>query len=66
MSYFNKVVEGLSFEEAATFLIEELPKEGFGVVSEIDMQKTLKTKLDLNFRKYKILGACNLGNAYRA
>ena len=64
--YFNIVVEGLTFDEAVTFLTEELRKEGFGVVSEIDMKKTLKTKLNLNFRQYKILGACSPSYAYRA
>lgn len=64
--YFNIVVEGLTFDEAVTFLTEELRKEGFGVVSEIDMKKTLKTKLNLNFRKYKILGAFSPSYAYRA
>lgn len=64
--YFNIVIDGLTFDEAVTFLTEELHKKGFGVVSEIDMKKTLKTKLNLNFRKYKILGACSPGYAYRA
>ncbi|GAB5407864.1 MAG: DUF302 domain-containing protein [Balneolaceae bacterium] len=64
--YFNIVVEGLSFDEAVTYLTEELRKEGFGIVSEIDMKETLKTKLNLNFRRYKILGACSPTYAYRA
>lgn len=64
--YFNMVVEGLTFDEAVIFLTEELRKEGFGVVSEIDMKETLKTKLNLKFRKYKILGACSPTYAYRA
>lgn len=64
--YFNIVVEGLTFDETVAFLTEELRKEGFGIVTEIDMKKTLKSKLDLNFRKYKILGACSPSYAYRA
>ena len=64
--YFNIKVEGLTFDEAIKFLTEELQKEGFGVVSEIDMKETFKTKLNLNFRKYKILGACSPSYAYRA
>tara|TARA_R110000868_G_scaffold1211_1_gene9269 strand:- start:40274 stop:40684 length:411 start_codon:yes stop_codon:yes gene_type:complete len=64
--YFNIKVEGLTFDEALKFLTEELHKEGFGVISEIDMKETLKTKLNLNFRKYKILGACSPSYAYRA
>lgn len=64
--YFNIVVEGLTFDEAVAYLTEELRKEGFGIVSEIDMKEALKTKLNLNFRKYKILGACSPSYAYRA
>jgi uncharacterized protein (DUF302 family) len=62
---FNKVMD-CSFDEAITRVVEELKKEGFGVLTEIDVQKTLKKKLDVNFRKYKILGACNPNYAYRA
>jgi len=43
-----------------------LKKEGFGVLSEINIQEKLKEKLNLDFRKYKILGACNPGYAYKA
>jgi uncharacterized protein (DUF302 family) len=62
---FNKVMD-CSFDEAITIVVEELKKEGFGVLTEIDVQKTLKKKLDVDFRKYKILGACNPNYAYRA
>jgi uncharacterized protein (DUF302 family) len=62
---FNKVMD-CSFDEAITRVVEELKKEGFGVLTEIDVQKTLKKKLDVDFRKYKILGACNPNYAYRA
>ena len=63
--YFSKVV-ALSFEEAELKVVEELKKEGFGVLTEIDVQATLKKKLNVDFRKYKILGACNPPFAYKA
>jgi uncharacterized protein (DUF302 family) len=63
--YFNKVVE-LSFEEAVDRVTQELKKEGFGVLTQIDIKATLKKKLDVEFRKYQILGACNPGFAYKA
>jgi len=49
----------LSFESAITKVTEELKKEGFGVLTTIDVQDTLKKKLHLDFPKYVILGACN-------
>lgn len=63
--YFNKTVE-LSFEAAIARVTEELKKEGFGVLTEIDVQATLKKKLDVDFRPYKILGACNPPFAHKA
>jgi len=66
MSYsFNKKMV-CSFEDAVTRVTDALKKEGFGVLTEIDVQKTLKKKLDVDFRKYKILGACNPNYAYKA
>jgi uncharacterized protein (DUF302 family) len=63
--YFGKTVV-LSFDEAVVRVTEELKKEGFGILTEIDMQATLKKKLDVDIRPYKILGACNPPFAYKA
>ncbi len=62
---FNKIVD-MTFDDAIHQVIEALKKEGFGVLTEIDVQATLKKKLDVDFRKYKILGACNPSYAYKA
>ena len=63
--YFNKTLH-MSFDDAVTRVVEALKKEGFGVLTDIDVQKTLKKKLDVDFRKYRILGACNPPFAYEA
>lgn len=55
---FNAKFNG-SFDEAVTKVTEELSKEGFGVLTEIDVKAVLKKKLDIEKRPYKILGACN-------
>lgn len=63
--YFSKVLKN-SFEDTIIKVSEELKKEGFGILTEIDVQDTLKKKLDVDFPKYKILGACNPPFAYKA
>lgn len=63
--YTNKIVKS-SFDEVVARVTAELQKEGFGVITEIDMKETLKKKLQVDFRRYKILGACNPTYAYKA
>ncbi len=66
MSYHNSKNVNYTFDEALVKVTEELKKEGFGILTEIDVKETLKKKLDVDFRKYKILGACNPPFAYKA
>ena len=63
--YFNKTLN-TSFDDAVARVVTELKKEGFGVLTEIDVSEALKKKLDVDFKKYKILGACNPQFAYMA
>ncbi len=63
--YFNKTL-ALTFDEAVERVKAELKKEGFGVLTEIDVRKTLHEKLGVDFRPYRILGACNPSFAYKA
>ena len=63
--YFTKTL-ARSFDETLAKLTEELKKEGFGILTEIDVKETLKKKLNVDFRRYKILGACNPPFAYEA
>jgi len=62
---FSKTVD-LSFEQAIEKVTEELKKEGFGVLTTIDVKDTLKKKIDVDFKKYTILGACNPPIAHKA
>ncbi len=66
MNYGYKKLVDASYEETITRTKEELQKEGFGVLTEIDVKATLKKKLDVNFDNYIILGACNPPFAYQA
>ena len=66
MSYYiNKVID-IPFEEAVSKVTGELKKNGFGILTDIDVKSTLKEKLNVDFRKYRILGACNPPFAYQA
>ncbi|KAF0153541.1 MAG: hypothetical protein FD143_73 [Ignavibacteria bacterium] len=62
---FSKIVN-FGYDEAIEKVTEELKKEGFGVLTEIDVKETLKKKLDVDFKPYKILGACNPQFAYKS
>ena len=62
---FTTVVKG-SFADVQNKLVDALMAEGFGILTEIDVQATLKKKLNIDKRPYKILGACNPGLANRA
>lgn len=64
--YFNKKISGINFEDGVELVSEELQKEGFGILTQIDVQATLKKKLDVDFRQYLILGACNPPFAHKA
>ncbi|MFC1527730.1 DUF302 domain-containing protein [Candidatus Neomarinimicrobiota bacterium] len=66
MSYYITKTINENFTKTVAIVTEELKKEGFGVLSEIDVKSTLKNKLDVDFRNYRILGACNPPFAYKA
>lgn len=63
--YFTTLVNG-KFDAIEAKILTLLKNEGFGLITQIDMQQTLKNKLDVEFKKYKILGACNPMFAYKA
>lgn len=64
--YFNKTLKEKGFDKAVNQVTAELKKLGFGVVTELDISKTLKNKINVDFKKYIILGACSPHHAYTA
>lgn len=66
MSYYLGKVLPLGFDEAVRRVTEALKREGFGIITEIDVKATLKSKINVEFRPYRILGACNPALAYEA
>ena len=66
MNYYISAKYQGTFEEAIEKVTAELKKEGFGILTEINVKETLKKKLDVDFKKYRILGPCNPGMAYQA
>ncbi len=64
--YFSKVLDHVSYEEAIELVTQGLKQEGFGVLTQIDVKETLKKKIDVDFRRYIILGACNPHFAHKA
>jgi len=63
--YFSRKIDA-GFDEAVSRISEALKNQGFGILTEIDVGATLKKKLDVDFRPYRILGACNPPSAYKA
>ncbi|OFX49993.1 MAG: hypothetical protein A2046_01760 [Bacteroidetes bacterium GWA2_30_7] len=66
MKYYITKKVSLSFDEAVQKVTENLSKEGFGIITEINVKETMKKKLDIDFRNYRILGACNPNFAHQA
>ena len=66
MDYFTSTTVALSYDQAIEKVTGLLKDEGFGVLTEIDVKDTLKKKLDVDFKKYRILGACNPSFAHKA
>jgi uncharacterized protein (DUF302 family) len=66
MTYHFSKVLAIPFDQAISKVTDALKKEGFGILTEIDVRETMKKKLEVEFRNYKILGACNPSLAYQA
>jgi uncharacterized protein (DUF302 family) len=66
MSYYFSKILSISFDKAVSLVVEELKKEGFGILTDINVQATLKEKINVDFRKYRILGSCSPLFAYQA
>lgn len=66
MSYYFSKTLNTEFDAAIAQVTEKLKQKGFGVLTEIDVQATLKKKIDVDFYKYRILGACNPHFAHKA
>ncbi len=66
MAYYLAKKISLEFPDAVEKVVEGLKKEGFGVITQIDVKETLKNKIDVDFRPYLILGACNPEYAHKA
>ena len=66
MSYYFSKITDCAFDGAVQRTVGALQQEGFGVLTDIDIQATLKKKLDVDFKKYRILGACHPSSAYKA
>ena len=64
--YFSKLLKNRSYDEVIESVTLELKKEGFGILTQIDVKETLKTKINVDFKKYRILGACNPHFAFKA
>lgn len=66
MKYYYNTILNTDFDTAITKVTEGLKAVGFGILTEIDVKETLKKKLDVDFKKYRILGACNPPYAHKA
>jgi len=64
--YYSAILNNITFQQAIEKITQELQKEGFGILTEIDIKSILNKKLDVDFYNYKILGACNAPFAYKA